>query len=364
MRSVRFQELGRSLRSLAPFVAVMSLVFGFAAGYAAHQDQAYERYELETPFSYVISGLEDAMSPVEAPRVVLTDLSAAAAAEQADPEAKAVSGSAAVLSQHPPGTVAVDVLTDDNPQQIALAYQDEQGRVHTATRVATRAQPWGDWQYDLGVDVGWPGALWGLLVAACGLGLAGLLFLTGFLLSGLGSRATGGDLLDHWRKRVPDTGEFGPREPKEDFAIFAAERATDVDEEAGTVTLRFVVRSYHWSKNKFTPAAKEMLDIRLPYYWSEGSCVKDADLPESIESLPRIWPADTLPPLLSEAWFDFCAAVASWNKERWDEAQDEELAGAERQAEIARQLEALDLLAIPEAHESLLPTGAARASTQ
>lgn len=100
-----------------------------------------------------------------------------------------------------------------------------------------------------------------------------------------------------------------------------------------------------------------MLDIRLPYYWSQGEAVKDRDLLMAIRKLELIWPADTLPVQLSEVWFEFCAKVAAWNQQRWEEQLDDRLAAEQRQAEITRQLEAVDLLPLPKAKESLLPAG-------
>jgi hypothetical protein len=345
-------------------VAFLALACGFVVGYGIHQDQSYDRSLLEGPLYYAISGIETELFIAEDQGDPLTEVGAVAAIERNDPEADAVVGSVASLDEHPHGAIAVDVLTTEEPQQIALAYQDAKGRVHTAKKIPTRAQPWGDWQYELGVTPGLPGALWGLMVFAGGLGLAGLSFLAGLLVSLFGRRSSGSDLERHWQERVPNTGEFGPLEPEAGFAILAAERDTDIDEQAGTVTLHFVVRSYHWSKNKFTPAAQEMLDIRLPYYWSEGSAVKDVDLLVAIRKLEREWPADTLPAQLSEAWFEFCAKVAAWNKQRWERQLETKLAEEHRQSEIARQLEAVDLLGMPKAKESLLPTGATQVTTR
>lgn len=245
MRSVHLKETGHYImRGLAPLVAFLALAAGTLVGFGMHQNQSLGRSLLEEPLSYAINGIENGLF-IAQDQGTLTAVSAVSAIEQNDPEAKAVVGNVASLDKHPKGTIIVDVLTTEEPQQIALAYQDAEGRVHQAKKIPTRAQPWGDWQYELGVAPGLPGALWGLIVFAAGLGLAAILFLSGFLVSLFGRRETGTDLERHWQERVPNTGEFGPLEPAEGFAIFATERETEVDAEAGAVTLRFVVRSYH-----------------------------------------------------------------------------------------------------------------------
>jgi hypothetical protein len=362
VRSPLLQRLGAGLQIAAPYTAGLSLACASVIGFGVHQEHNAVRDELATPIDNVAYAVDD--TSFFDPHHPLTLATAIKAARHANPGTTIVAGTPARLRDLKPGTFVVSAR-GTNPVRFTVAYEDPSGRVQRASVVPTVEYPDGDWQYQLSLPHWQSASVWFGEIFGAGLGLSGLLALLGLAGTRRGRRPlvpTEQLVTEIWQRLVPDTGEFGPREPQEDFVIFTPEHFNEVDEAAGTVIVHFRACASRWTKNNFTETAQKLLDITTPYYWGWAGEAKADELPEALRALPRSWPADTLTQQLSESWFDFCQGVADWNRGRWEEAQQALLVEEAKQTTIEEQLKVADILALPSAAEGFIPASAPRPS--
>lgn len=119
-----------------------------------------------------------------------------------------------------------------------------------------------------------------------------------------------------WARHV-DPGETGPPRPVEGYEVEVATKADEPAPDGSGVLVRFRPRRYRFAAGRWEPLPSSKLDPRAP----------------------AVFPASLEMAALAEAWADFRAEVAGFNRRAWEArtaADDEARRDAEERAERLR----------------------------